>query len=209
MRELKKLINNIGVVIVITLVVGILKAYLGFDVLHWKVGEFKDRLDGFTDYMRYGYASAFLFILSIAMYLNKEKTENIISPKFLMICLILCFAAVFTAKTRGALRAILAGIPILILKYKPNIAATIIESELIFVSIVMYISFSGKKTDSRFFNLNDGSNRQRISQFYNAIKSTQEKPVFGLGISQFTYNVSRIKHKYDICSKNMWDRHIF
>jgi O-antigen ligase len=151
--------------------------------------------------MRYGYASAFLFILGCGIVINKSHFKKVLNLKFFYLALSLCFFAVLAAKTRGALLGIIVGCSFMMLKFKPRLGKALVGLGSIFIAIVIFISFTGIKTDSRFFNIKDGSNKKRMSQFYTAVKSIQEKPIFGLGASQFSYHVTKLKNKYDIWSK--------
>lgn len=200
--QIKVLLNIFYFTLIAAFFVGVSKAYWGFDVVKFEFGEFKNRSDGFTNYMRYGYASAFVVIFSVAMWINREKISGLLNWKFFYPAAVLSLLAIFTSQTRGALLAVLVGLPWLLLRYKPKIAASIIGLGTAFVAIVVYISFfSVNNTGSRFFNIKDGSNMKRMSQFYSAVKSVQEKPVFGLGSDQFSYNVTRLKKEYDIWSQ--------
>ena len=198
--QLKRLLNIFWFTLIVAFFVGISKAWWGFDPVKMQFGDFGNRSGGFTNYMRYGYASAFIFIFSVGMWVNREKLKGLLNPKFFYPAAILSLMAIFTSQTRGALLAILVGLPWLLLKYKPRIAKGIIALGVVFVMLVGYISFF---SDSRvrFLDIKDGSNKKRMSQFYSAVKSVQEKPVFGLGSDQFSYNVPRLKEKYDIWSK--------
>lgn len=201
-KHIQKLFKILVFIISAAFIVGIIKAFFGFDLVKMQTGDFKPRSGGFTNYMRYGYSHAFLFILGIGMLVNYEKVKKYINLKVLIYTLALCFLAVFTSKTRGALLAILVGLPFMFLKYKPLIAKIVIAIGTLFLGIVIYFSVTNTKTSSRFLNINDGSNHKRMSQFYSAVKSIQEKPIFGLGSDQFSYNVPRLKEKYDIWAKN-------
>jgi O-antigen ligase len=140
------------------------------------------------------------FILGVGLWINRRNLKDLIQPNRFLFILILCLLAIFTSKTRGALLAVMVGLPWLMLKYRPKIAAGIIGAGAVFVGVVIYISVYSNSSN-RFLDINDGSNKKRMSQFYSAWKVIQEKPVFGLGSDQFSYNVPKIKEKYDIWSK--------
>lgn len=202
-RHIKFLISTLCVVLIIGFFAGISKAYFGFDIVKWKVGEFKNRSGGFLNYMRYGYGSAFLFLLGWAMLLKGQGFRKWINPKLFYPALLCCFLAIFAAKTRGALLAVLVGLPFFYLKYKPKIAGSIIAIGAVFAGVIIYFSFiTNKPAPSRFLNINDGSNTKRMSQFYTATKAISERPVFGWGADQFSYHVPALKEKYDVWSKD-------
>jgi len=199
--QVKRMLNALYFVITVAFIVGCTKALFSFDLLKMEFGDFKTRSDGLTNYMRYGYASAFLFILGCGIVINKSHFKKVLNLKFFYLALSLCFFAVLAAKTRGALLGIIVGCSFMMLKFKPRLGKALVGLGSIFIAIVIFISFTGIKTDSRFFNIKDGSNKKRMSQFYTAVKSIQEKPIFGLGASQFSYHVTKLKNKYDIWSK--------
>ena len=181
--------------------VGISKAWFGFDIVKWRAGEFHPRSGGFNNYMRYGYSSVFFLLLGIGAFFNYKKVESIISKRWLTIFLLFNTFAIMAAQTRGAVLGLLIGIPFLLLKYKPKFGkALFLLGFLGIISIGIY-SVS-KKSSNRYFNINDDSNNVRMSQFYSAYKSIQEKPIFGLGADQFSYNVKAIKERHNIWAKD-------
>ncbi len=198
-KHLRILFNIFFVTLITGFFVGIIKAYGGFDIVHWKQGAFKNRSGGFLNYMRYGYGSAFVFLLGIGLLLNQQLFKKILHPYLFKSALTLSALAIFAAKTRGAILAVLIGLPILFLKYKKKLALIVILAGALFVSVVLYISIFSNSSH-RLLNINDNSNKVRMSQFYSAIKATQEKPILGFGANQFSYQVTRLKKKYNIWS---------
>jgi O-antigen ligase len=201
--QIKKILNVFWVILILAFFVGISKAWLQFNPVTMKFGEFQTRSGGFLNYMRYGYGSAFIVILGMSIHLNIAKFEKYLNKKLFYTALVLSLCAIFTSKTRGALLALIVGLPFLYLRYKPVIAKSLIVLGTIALGVIIFLSFfvKGKKS-SRFLNINDNSNKMRMSQFYTAVKATQENPILGLGADQFSYNVTKLKHKYDIWSKH-------
>lgn len=199
-KHYKTLLNIFYFTLIAAFFVGVTKAFLGFDIIKWKSGDFHNRSGGFLNYMRYGYGSAFIVLLGSGLYLANSRIRELLTRKLFFPAMILSFLAIFTAKTRGALLALMVGSPILLLKFKKKVALSIIAMGVVFVLIVGYISFFSN-SNIRFLDINDGSNKKRMSQFYSAVKSIQEKPVFGLGADQFSYHVTDIKTRYNIWSK--------
>lgn len=201
-HQVKKLINIVSFVAIVAFFVGISKAWFGFDPVKFRFGEFHERSGGFTNYMRYGYASAFLALLGLGVFFNRKKMIKYISPKMFYPAWILSFMAIATSQTRGALLALSIGVPVILLKYKPKLAKVVIALGVVFGSVVIYCSFIDQSiTKSRFLNINQASNSVRMTQFQSATKSIEEKPIFGLGADQFSYNVKRLKETYDIDHK--------
>jgi O-antigen ligase len=202
-HQLKKLINMVSFVIIAAFFVGISKSYLGFDPVKMRFGEFHIRSGGFTNYMRYGYASAFLAILFSGLFFNRKKIQGLLGPRWFYPALFLCFAAIGTSQTRGGLLGLLVGGSFLLLKYKPKIGKVMIGAGALFAAVIIYCSFINPEiTKIRFLNINQASNNTRMSQFLSAGKSMQEKPWFGLGADQFSYHVIEIKKRYGIWSQH-------
>lgn len=201
-RHAKLLLNLLLFAIVVGFFVGICRSKYGFDPVKWESvpGKYHTRVGGFTNYMRYGYSSALMFILGIGAYFNYSKVQNLISKKWLITFLIFNVLAVVFSETRGAVLAIVTGISFMLIKYKPIIGKSLVGLGVLGVLGIGILSFY-KLSDNRYLNINDGSNKKRMSQFYAAVKSTRDKPVFGLGADQFSYHSKAIKKKYDIWSK--------
>lgn len=199
-KHLKVLLHIFYFTLIAAFIVGFTKAYLGFDIIAWERGEFFYRSGGFLNYMRYGYGSALVFILGLGVFISSQRFRSLNNPKVFFLVMLVNILAIFAAKTRGAILAVIVGVPILIARYRPKIAIGLVSIGAIFIAIVLYISFFGS-TNSRLLKINDGSNKKRLSQFYSAVKSIQEKPVIGLGADQFSYHVTDLKNRYDIWSK--------
>lgn len=202
-KHLKRLLNLLLFTIVVGLFVGIARSKFEFDPVKMMAvpGKYHTRVGGFTNYMRYGYSSALMLILGIGAWFNFDKINHLISKKWLAVFCLFNFMAIVLSETRGAVLALVAGTSFILLKYKPKVGKLLIGGGIFGVLAIGIISYN-KASNNRMFNINDGSNKKRMSQFYSAIKSIQEKPVFGLGADQFSYNVPKIKEKYDIWSKN-------
>ena len=201
-HHIKRLLNLLLFTIVIGLFVGIARSKFEFDPVKMMAvpGKYHTRVGGFTNYMRYGYSSALMLILGIGAWLNFSKVKHLVSKNWLLVFCLFNFLAIGFSETRGAVLALLAGTSFMLLKYKPKIGKPLVGGGILGVMAIGLISYH-KASSNRMFNINDGSNKKRMSQFYSAIKSIQERPVFGLGADQFSYNVPEIKEKYDIWSK--------
>jgi O-antigen ligase len=200
--QIKRLLNILCVVITMAFIVGISKMLFSFDLVKMEYGKFLARSYGFTNYMRYGYASGLLFVLGLGFFFNKRKLSSYISPKLFYIALTLSFCAVFAAKTRGALLGIIVGVVVLCWKYNRKLSKIAVAIGFVLVSTMVLLSALKVDLGIRMLRLNGSSNRIRMSQFATAVKSIEEKPIFGVGASQFAYHVPRLKKKYDIWSKD-------
>jgi O-antigen ligase len=202
-KHIKTLLNLLLFVIVVGLFVGISRSKFQFDPVKWmSVGDkYHTRVGGFTNYMRYGYSSALMLVLAIGAWFNHSKVSEFISKRWLIIFTSFNIAAVILSEARGAILALVAGSSFMLLKYKPKIGKSLVGFGVASVIAIGVYSATSKSTN-RYLNINDGSNKIRLSQFYSAVKSIQERPILGLGADQFSYNVPAIKKKYDIWAKD-------
>ncbi len=199
-KQIRILLNILFITIITAFFVGISKAWFSFDPVKFEYGKFHERSGGFVNYMRYGYSSAFLFLFGLGIFFNRSYWQQKINWKLFYPAWILCLGAILTSQTRGAILALMVGIPVLLFRYYPRFVKYCVGAGIIFVSIILYISFASN-SKNRFLDIKDGSNKKRMSQFYTAAMVIKEKPIFGLGSDQFSYNVKKYKEKYDIWSK--------
>jgi O-antigen ligase len=202
-KHVKLLLNLLLFAIVVGFFVGISRSKFGFDpVKMMTVGDkYHTRVGGFTNYMRYGYSSALMLVLGLGAWINFSKVKEFVSKKWLITFIVFNILAIIFSETRGAVLALVAGSSFMLIRYKPIIGKSLVGFGVLAVLSIGIISYT-KSSSNRYFNINDGSNKIRMSQFYSAIKSIEEKPILGLGADQFSYNVKEIKKRYDIWSKN-------
>ena len=201
-KHIKILLNLLLFTIVTGFFVGVLRSKFEFDLVSMQSvpGKYHTRVGGFTNYMRYGYSSALMLILGIGAVFNFSKLKHLTSKPWLITFLLFNLLGIIFSEARGAVLAAVAGTSFLLIKYKPIVGKSLVGLGILGVLGIAIISAT-KKSNNRYLNINDGSNKKRMSQFYSAVKSIQENPIFGLGADQFSYNVPRIKKTYDIWSK--------
>ena len=202
-RHIRLLLNILLFAIVSGFFVGILRSKYGFDVVKWEYvpGKYSPRVGGYTNYMRYGYSSALMMILGFGAFFNLDKVKNYVSRNWLIVFMIFNTLAIIFSETRGAVLTLGAGVTFVLLKYRPKIGMALVALGISGVIGIAAISMSGKSKGRRTLNINDGSNKKRMSQFYSAVKSIQEKPLLGLGADQFSYHVPDIKKRHNIWSQ--------
>jgi O-antigen ligase len=200
--QIRRLLKIVSFVIVIAFIVGCTRSYLKFDLVKWVYKEtFHIRTGGFSHYMRYGYASAFLFILGLNIYFNRDSLKNLLSSKLIYVGIGISLLAVGTSQTRGGLLAILVSMPFLLLRYKPKLAKITFGAGLAFFVLILFATAT-KTFESRYLNVFQGSNQTRLSQFQSALYAMKENPVLGLGSNQFSFNVTELKERYDLHAKD-------
>ena len=80
--QIKFLLNTFFFVIVSGFVVGVTRSWFHFDIISWSSGWFHPRSGGYLNYMRYGYGSAFAFLLLTHVFIHRKK---LISVNFILI----------------------------------------------------------------------------------------------------------------------------
>ncbi|MBD65317.1 MAG: hypothetical protein CME62_08920 [Halobacteriovoraceae bacterium] len=202
-KHIRIFLNIFWIVIIVGFFVGISRSTFQFDPVKF---EFTDRYHpyrsgGFLNYMRYGYASAFVSLLGLSVLFNKDKLKSIINFKLFLPALVLSLCAIYFSQTRGALLALMVGVPFVLWRFKRNIAILSLAVGGCLVLVIIYFSFFGN-TNNRLLNIAGNSNKVRMSQFQTALKVIETKPFFGLGADQFSYNVIEYKKKYNLPSKH-------
>lgn len=201
-KKKKILLNLLLFTIVVGFFVGISRSKFSFDPVKWEFvpGKYHTRVGGFTNYMRYGYSSALLFVIGVGAVINYKSIKDLVGKYWLSTFMSFNILAVIFSETRGAILVILSGTSFLLLKYRPRIGKSLIGLGIMGVLTILVISLT-QSSSNRYLNIKDGSNKIRLSQFYSAAMAIKDNPVFGLGADQFSYNVTKIKNKYDIWSK--------
>ena len=142
-----------------------------------------------------------MFVVGVGALFNLKSITRFVSAKWLATFLIFNLFAVIFSETRGAVLVILSGSSFLLVKYKPLLGKSLVGFGVLAVITIGIVSYT-KSSSSRYLNINDNSNKVRMSQFLSAVKSIQDNPIFGLGADQFSYNVKEIKLKHDIWAKH-------
>lgn len=168
-------------------------------------GSLKNRLSGFTDIMRYGYGSALVLLLFIAMLIQTKKYK-FINPYFLGITSLFVFLGLYLSYTRGAMLGFLLSLPVILFFYSRRLTYIVSTISLGIVAIMVIVSLQGGSESSRFLmNANNASNNIRKSQYISALYAFKENPWLGLGPLQFKHHVKSIKEKYNLEHKDYAD----
>lgn len=200
--EVRRLIKITSFIIILAFINGAIKSYFKFDIVKWSYNpDFHIRTGGFSHYMRYGYASAFLFLLGLNAYLNRDYLKTLLDSTLIKSSIIISLLAVATSQTRGGLLALLVSVPFVLLRYKPRIGKALYGLGAAFFLLIIFATVT-KSFSSRYLNVFQASNKVRLSQFQSALYAMKENPVLGLGANQLSYNVPKIKEKYDLHAKN-------
>jgi len=200
--------------IIIAFSYGFSKVYIGFDLLdandyqlilnknHILPIESNFRLGGLTDIMRYGYGSAVVLLVLLAIALNINKFPKL-NKTYLWVSLSIGFTGLFMSYTRGAMLGFLIGFPIVFLYFNKYWGAVAALISAVAISLMITVPLMGGSEKSRFLlGANSTSNNERMSQYLSAIHAFEERPIFGFGPQQLKFHVKTIKEKYNIEHKH-------
>lgn len=200
--EVRRLIKITSFIIILAFINGAIKSYFKFDIVKWTYNpDFHIRTGGFSHYMRYGYASAFLFLLGLNAYLNRDYLKTLLDSKLIKVSILFSLFAVGTSQTRGGLLALLISVPFVLLRYKPKLGKTLYALGFGFFCLIIFATVT-KTFKTRYLNVFQASNKVRLSQFQSALYAMKENPILGIGANQLSYNVPQIKEKYDLYRKD-------
>lgn len=195
----KNLTNLFFVTISVTAVVGLAK----FFILK------QERVEAFTDTLRYGYGTGMLLVLIVGGILHREKIKGWFDYRLAIVSFVLCFFSLYFTYTRGALLGFFCGLPLVLFFYSRKLGLTLggLSVALVLTLAGFYLFGSGDYGSRFLINKNNNSDVTRRSQWKAAIIATQEKPVLGWGLSNFHSQLKRIKNDYDLDKKNYNDAH--
>lgn len=167
------------------------------------------RVMAMTGIMRYGYGSGMILLTLLSAILHREKIKDLFDYKLGILAFVLGFIGMYLTFTRGGLLGFLCGLPFVLYFYKKKLGLTLGGLAVIGVLGLgtVYLFGSGKYQSRFLVNKNNESDTIRRSQWKAAVIATQEKPVFGYGLSNYHSQLKRIKYQYDLDAKHYNDAH--
>lgn len=167
------------------------------------------RVMAMTGIMRYGYGSGMILLTLLSAILHREKIKHLFDYKIGIVAFVLGFIGMYLTFTRGGLLGFLCGLPFVLYFYKKKLGLTLGGLAVIGVLGLgtVYLFGSGNYQSRFLVNKNNESDTIRRSQWKAAIIATQEKPVFGWGLSNYHSQLKRIKYQYDLDAKYYNDAH--
>jgi O-antigen ligase len=167
------------------------------------------RASGLTETMRYGYGSGMILLTLLSALLHRSRMGTWFNPLLGLVAFIFGFMGMYLTYTRGALLGFLCGLPFVLYFFNRKLGLWL--GGLAFVGVLslggLYLFGSGNY-ESRFLqNKNNASDIIRRSQWQAAIIATKERPILGWGLSNFSSQLKRIKHQYDLDAKDYDDAH--
>jgi O-antigen ligase len=169
----------------------------------------ESRARGFTDTLRYGYGSAMFLLTLMSAILHREKIKEWFHPGLGLAAFVTGFVGMYLTYNRGSILAFMCGIPFVFYFYKKKLGLSIGGLAILGVLLLggFYLFGSGKYNSRFLMNKNNLSDVMRRSQWKAAIIATEEKPILGWGLSNFSSQLKRIKYQYDLDAKFYDDAH--
>ena len=175
-----------------------------------------ERSKAFIGIMRYGYVSAMILTVLIAIIIHRKNLKLDFNFKLGLAALGFCFVGLLLTQTRGAMAGLLSALPFTLYFYKPKwgIIVGLISAILISIVATAYLfgtsTANGKdsKYGSRFLkSKNEIGDVVRREQWQAAIIATKEHPFFGWGYGNFYSQVDRIKKENNMQTQFYSDAH--
>lgn len=189
--------------IILATVIGYFKNFQHFNIIKWTPVFPKDkRISGITGIMRYGYGLSYILSIFSGYLLYQYKIKNNALNKKHLFLFIFCFVGFFLSYTRGAMLGFICSASMFFYFINKKIFLTVSAILSTGILLLAIISFSGGSESSRFLlKAKSGTNIKRLSQYQSALYAMKEKPIFGLGLSQLSNHIKRIKKKYNLKKK--------
>lgn len=169
---------------------GMMGVFFGMNPLRGKM-EYVARNGGLSGMLiNYAHNLAYFQIIVAGLIVYRKQVTQYISEKFLYSVFLINLLGLYTTYTRGALLALLIGIPFLFLKF--NIKRFAIISTLIVIAGLSIYKFSGD------YFVRPDSDIERKSQWSAAIVGFQQRPILGLGYLNFERLSQKIKQENNL-----------
>ncbi len=189
-KKIAFLVYAIGVATSVASIAGYIGMRTGYNYVSMRSVN-TDRNAGLSGMvLNYAHNLAYFQILLLGLIIYKKEINQFINEKFLYFIFVLNLLGLYFSYTRGAIIALLAGIPFYF--YKKNKVKFLRGFGLLIIlgSIIYFASGSSL--------IRTGSDNERLSQWKAALYAFKERPIWGYGYLNFErYSVS-IKEKYNI-----------
>ena len=172
---------------------------VGLICLYQKIVLDLPRAKSLTDTLRYGYGMGMILPLLLGLILKPNVLPSV-NRKLIIAAFILGLSGLYVSFTRGALLGFICAVPFVIIfwKKKAGIIAFICSS-LVVAGLGGFYFFGSGEIGNRYISSKDNkSDSIRRSQWESAYLGWKEKPVLGLGYSNFINRCLDIKQKYSL-----------
>lgn len=182
----------------ISSVVGTITVVFDYHILKMEIDTYYRNKGAFLGIMYYSYTNAIICAMSIAAFIHYRKFKKYINYKLLIISLICNLVGLYFTYTRGAVLALVAGLPFVFYYTNKKIFTSLLVLGVILASAVAYIIFGNPNIRFYRFYPNASSDSQRIVMFKSAAYMYLNKPVLGYGLYNYKKGCQEIQEKYDL-----------
>lgn len=140
--------------------------------------------------MNYAHNVTYFLIIIAGLIFYRRKTLNFVNTNFLYVVFCINFIGLYLSYTRGALLALLIGIPFYFYKRHKNRFWAVFLC-LIFTGGLIYF-VAGSKL------IRPTSDSERLSLWIAATKAYEERPILGYGYLNFEHHSLEIKKRYNL-----------
>jgi O-antigen ligase len=178
----------------------------------YQVAMTGERSRGFIGVMRYGYVSAMILTLLIAIVIQRKNLKFDFNLKLAITAIFFCFIGLFLTQTRGAMAGFMSALPFVLYFYKPKWGVIFGLISAVLISIVAMAYLFGSSTENKFGSRflkskNEIGDLVRREQWQSAVIATKERPLFGWGYGNFYTQVTRIKKENNMKTVFYTDAH--
>lgn len=158
-----------------------------------------DRAKTLTDTLRYGYGIGMVLPILLFTWL-KGSLDHLLNRKILILASALGFCSLYLTLTRGAMLGFICALPLVIIYWnrrKGGVAFALCGT--IVLGLGGFYLFGSGEIGNRFISSRkNSSDSVRFTQWEAAYRAWSEKPVLGIGFSDFINQEQKIKEKYGI-----------
>lgn len=191
-KKIKYLINAFCIATTSATIIGLIVFFTGANLLNVSEVQQLRNSGTFGMIMNYAHNMSYFLIIILGLYVYREKTQDFIKPKYLLIVLLINIVGIYFSYTRGAWLAFLAGIPFFYFVYNKKLFLKICLGLCVLGVAVYFIA--GKNI------IRPDSEADRILQWKAAIIATQERPILGYGYLNFETHSIDIKRRHNLGS---------
>ena len=172
---------------------------VGLICLYQKIFLHQPRAKSLTDTLRYGYGMGMILPVLLGVMLRPQLFK-MVNRKLLFASFVFGLCGLYVSFTRGALLGFICAVPFVLIywKKKAGIIAFVCSGLLVGALGGFYLFGKGEIGNRYISSMNNKSDSMRRSQWESAYLGWKERPVIGLGYSNFINHCIELKQKYSL-----------
>lgn len=189
-KLIKKLITTLLICTSVASIYGVFRVKLGFNPLGLSYSDAHRNTGFFGMVLNYAHNLAFVLVFICGLIANNKRTKKYVNLRFLITALVINVLGIYFAYSRGAILAVLAGLPFLF--FYNHIKVFCVFAIIVLIATMAFLFHPAIKINRI------GSDKERLAQWETAYVAFKEKPVFGYGYLNFEHNCKEIKERNHI-----------